>query len=44
MVFIENSFLPNLGGRNFFVFRGENEFRKNGVFLWFGEGGILVYL
>ena len=33
-----------MGGRNFFVFRGENEFRKNGVFLWFGEGGILVYL
>jgi len=38
MVFIENSFLPNLGGRNFFVFRGENEFRKNGGFLWFKEG------
>ena len=33
-----------MGGRNFFVFRGENEFRKNGGFLWFGEGGILVYL
>jgi len=36
--FIENSFFPNLGGRNFFVFWGENELGKNGVFVVWGGG------
>ena len=46
--FFHRKFLPpKFGRKEFFVFQGENEFRKNGGFLWFGEGGtggILVYL